>query len=162
PHTLRALGRAFLLGLRQDASAAAMPGCGSWDTLGKNFRTEPQPAAPVIRQTGSQGARAFAARGPRGAQYPAGASARPAAALAARDRARISTRRTARRLLRPPASSGSRTLASVASAGGPSAPPSLARVPAHSALAPQQRRTAARRADWAPARRRTAAPGWRR
>src|SRR5262249_36207841 len=154
----------FSLGAAPGCVGGGRAGCGSWDTFGKNFRTEPQPAAPVIRRTGSQGARAVAARGPWGAQYPPGASARPAAALTARDRARISTRRAARQRLRPRASSGLRTLARVAFAGGPPAPPSLARLPAcvlRLALALQQRRTAARRVDWAPARPLTAAPGWR-
>src|SRR5262249_39224210 len=107
----------------------------------------------------------FAAPGPRGAQHPSGASARPAAALAARDRAQISTRRAARRRRRPRAPSGSRMLANVASAGGPPAPPSLARLLAcapHSALGRRQRLGVARRAHWMPARRRLSAPAWRR
>src|SRR5262249_39426596 len=129
-------------------------------TGGELSGSERQPARPVIRQTGTRAARAFAAPGPRGAQHPSGASARPAAALAARDRAQISTRRAARRRPRPRAPSGSRMLANVASAGGPPAPPSLARLLAcapHSAPGPRQPLAVARRA-----RRRLSAPAWRR
>src|SRR5262249_44616620 len=163
PRTLRALGRAFFgaAPARVDARRGVAAGTHPGEISG----SEPQPATPVIRQTGTRAARAFAAPGPRGAQHPSGASARPAAALAARDRAQISTRRAARRRPRPRAPSGSRMLANVASAGGPPAPPSLARLLAcapHSALGPRQRLAVARRAHWMPARRRLSAPSWRR
>src|SRR5262245_58349355 len=151
---------ALFFGLRQRGTTRAVV----WQS-GEISGSEPPPAAPVIRQTGTRAARAFAAPGPRGAQHPSGASARPAAALAARDRAQISTRRAARRRRRPRAPSGSRMLANVASAGGPPAPPSLARLLAcapHSALGPRQRLAVARRAHWMPARRRLSAPAWRR
>src|SRR5262249_3359199 len=118
----------------------------------------------VIRQTGNQGARAFAAVRPRGAQHLSGASARPAGAKAATRRARIPPRRAAGRQLRARASSGARMLASVASAGGPPAPPSLARLPAcapRSVPGLQQRLAAEQRAHWVSARRRMSALGWR-
>src|SRR5499427_4811242 len=137
-------------------AARTVPQCGTRDTLGKNFRTAI--SAPLIRQTGTPGARACAAPRPREAERQSGASARPAAALGARDRARTSTRRAARPRLRPRASSGSRMLATVSSAGAPL--PSPARSPGsapRSALRAQQRRVA-RRAQARRARRRASAP----
>src|SRR5262249_61434075 len=103
PRTWRPPGRVFFFGAtpaRDDARRGVAVGTHPGEISG----SEPPPAAPVIRQTGTRAARAFAAPGPRGAQHPSGASVRPAAALAARDRAKISTRRAARRRRRPRAS----------------------------------------------------------
>src|SRR5262245_22766965 len=148
---------ALSFGLGQGAGVAVLR-CGRRDTLGKNFRRRAQTAAAPIRQTGIPRARSCAALDPREAKRQSGATARPAAALGARDQARTSTRRAARPRLRPRASSGSRMLATVASAGGP--PPSPVRQPGcapRSALRAQQRR-AARRAQARRARRRPSAP----
>src|SRR5262249_4609789 len=78
---------------------------------------------------------------------------------------KLAARRPGRGRPRPRAPSGARMPANVASAGGPPAPPSLARLLAcapHSALGPRQRLAVARRAHWMPARRRLSAPAWRR
>src|SRR5262249_21166082 len=145
---------------RVDARRGVAAGTRSGEISG----SEPQPAAPVIRQTGTRAAPAFAAPAPRRAQHPAGSAVRPAAELAARARAKLPPRRVPRRRGRPRASWGSRPLASVASAGGPPAPPSRARRLAcapHSGLPPRQRLAVARRARWVPARRRLSAPAGR-
>src|SRR5262249_57949241 len=122
PRALRALRRAFLLGCartrgeRRGLVWQPERGSGVWQPghARKKFSASRRPPR-VIHRTGNRGARAFAAGGAWGARHPSCASARAAAALAAPDRARISTQPAAPPPLRPRASTRAPTLASPAS-----------------------------------------------